>query len=150
MMARGVSVIVSSCSLDFVPSVMRAVGCEVSPRGDLITVFLNRPQSRQLLHDVASSGRVAVVFSEPFSHRTVQVKSERVRLREAREGDKPSLLRYLEAMQRELGRIGFGPEFAAAMLGHRFEDLTAIELQPSQAFDQAPGPRAGEPLRAAP
>lgn len=150
MVARGVSVIVSSCSLDFTPSVMRAVGCEVSAQGDLITVFLNRPQSSQLLHDVASTGRVAVVFSEPFSHRTVQIKSDRARLREARPDDKPALTRYLQAMQRELGRVGFGPEFAAAMLSHRFEDLTAIEFMPSQAFDQTPGPRAGEPLEVSP
>jgi hypothetical protein len=53
-------------------------------------------------------------------------------------------------MQIELGRIGFGPEFAAAMLAHRLEDLTAIEFVPLQAFDQTPGPRAGEALQASP
>ena len=150
MMARGVSVIVSSCGHDLTPSLMRAVGSQVSPQGERITVFLNRQQSTQLLRDVASTGRVAVVFSEPHSHRTVQVKSSHARLREITPDDAPALQRYLEAMQGELDRIGFAPDFAAAMLAHRFDDLSAIEFTPSQAFDQTPGPHAGQPLRVAP
>jgi len=150
MMARGVSVIVSSCSHDLTPSLMRAVGSQISPQGDRITVFLNRQQSAQLLRDVASTARVAVVFSEPHSHRTVQVKSDQARLREATPDDVPALQRYQQAMQVELGRIGFAPDFAAAMLAHRFDDLSAIEFTPLQAFDQTPGPHAGQPLRVAP
>lgn len=150
MMARGVSVIVSSCGHDLTPSLMRAVGSQISPQGDRITVFLNRQQSIQLLRDVASTGRVAVVFSEPHSHRTVQLKSREARLREVTPDDVPALQRYLRAMQGELGRIGLGPDFAAAMLAHRFEDLSAIEFTPAQAFDQTPGPNAGQPLRRKP
>ena len=133
MMARGVSVIVSSCGRDLTPSLMRAVGSQISPLGDRITVFLNRQQSTQLLRDVASTGRVAVVFSEPHSHRTVQLKSRQARLREVTADDAPALQRYLQAMQGELARIGFTPDFAAAMLAHRFDDLSAIEFTPSQA-----------------
>ena len=146
MMARGVSVIVSSCGHDLTPSLMRAVGSQISPQGDRITVFLNRQQSTQLLRDVASTGRVAVVFSEPHSHRTVQLKSREARLREVTPDDVPALQRYLRAMQGELGRIGLAPDFAAAMLAHRLEDLSAVTFAPEQAFDQTPGPRAGQPL----
>lgn len=146
MMRRGVSVIVSSSGTDLTPSLMRAVGSEVSSDGGCITVFLSRPQSTRLLQDVARSGRVAVVFSEPDSHRSVQVKSERARVREANHEDVPGLQRYLTAMQGELARVGFGPDFAAAMLAHRVEDLSAIEFTPDQAFDQTPGPKAGQRL----
>ena len=147
MMARGVSVIVSSCGPDLTPSLMRAVGCQVGPQGEQVTVFLNRGQSVQLLRDVARTGRVAVVFSEPHSHRTVQLKSNSARLREVTPDDVPALQRYLLAMQGELGRIGFSPDFAAAMLAHRLDDLSAVTFAPEQAFDQTPGPRAGQPLR---
>lgn len=146
MIGRGVSVIVSSCGHDLTPSLMRAVGSQISPAGDRITVFLNRSQSARLLQDVASTGRVAVVFSEPYSHRTVQVKASRARLREACAEDEPALQRYCQAMQGELGRIGFAPAFAVAMLAYRLEDVSAIEFAPEQAFDQTPGPRAGQPL----
>ena len=147
MIGRGVSVIVSSCSHDLTPSVMRAVGSLVSPAGDRITVFLNRGQSDQVLRDVASTGRVAVVFSEPHSHRTVQVKSAHARLREVTPDEAPALQRYLRAMQGELDRVGFSAEFAAAMLAHRLDDLSAIEFSPEHAYDQTPGPHAGQPLR---
>ena len=150
MMRRGVSVIVSACSLDFTPSVMRAVGSQTSPDGFRITVFLNRGQSRQLLQDVASTGRVAVVFSEPHSHRTVQVKARHATLREARDDDRPSLDAYLASMQHELSRVGFGADFARAMLACRLDDVVALEFAPEQAFDQTPGPRAGQPLPGSP
>ncbi len=150
MMRRGVSVIVSACSLDFTPSVMRAVGSQMSPDGARITVFLNRGQSRQLLQDVASTGRVAVVFSEPYSHRTVQVKARNVTLREARDDDRPVLEAYLASMQQELSRVGFGADFARAMLACRLDDVVALEFAPEQAFDQTPGPRAGQPLPGSP
>ncbi len=146
LIARGVSAIVASRDAALRPSLMRAVGSQISPAGDRITVFLNRSQSARLLQDVASTGRVAVVFSEPYSHRTVQVKARRARLREACAEDEPALQRYRQAMQGELGRIGFAPAFAVAMLAYRLEDVSAIEFAPEQAFDQTPGPRAGQPL----
>lgn len=146
MMRRGVSVIVSSCGIDPSPSLMRAVGSEVSADGQRITVFLSRQQSARLLQDVARSGRVAVVFSEPHSHRSVQVKSDRARVREATADDASGLQRYLQAMQGELARVGFGADFAAAMLAHRIEDVSAIEFTPGQAYDQTPGPKAGQRL----
>lgn len=147
MMRRGVSVIVSACGPDLSPSLMRAVGSDVSPQGERITVFLNRSQSAQVLRDLASTGRIAVVFSEPFSHRTVQVKASRVRLREATAADQPALDQYGVAMQHELARIGFPADFAAAMLAHRLDDLTAVEFTPEQAFNQTPGPLAGQPMQ---
>ena len=147
LMDQGVSVIVSSCDDQLVPSVMRAVGSRVEDQGRRITVYLSRSQSAQLLRDVARSGRLAVVFSQPSSHKTVQFKTQRARLREARADEAPVLQRYLQGMERELTLIGLGPVYARAMLAHRVEDLVAIEFEPDQAFDQTPGPKAGRPLQ---
>jgi hypothetical protein len=146
MMDGGVSVIASSCGPDFTPSVMRAVGSRVEAQGGRITVYVCRSQSAQLLGDVARSGRLAVVFSQPSSHKTLQLKTRGARLREAREDDVPVLQRYLRGMERELTLIGFGPVYARAMLAHRLEDVVAIEFAPELAFDQTPGPKAGQPI----
>ena len=116
MMVRGVSVIVSASDRDLVPSVMRAVGSQVSGAGERITVYLNRSQSVQLLRNVAATGRLAVVFSEPSTHRTVQLKARGVRMREAGNLDEPVLQRYLASMTVELGKIGIVPALVAAML----------------------------------
>lgn len=146
MMVRGVSVIVSAADRDLVPSVMRAVGSQVHGAGERITVYLNRSQSVQLLRNVAATNRLAVVFSEPSTHRTVQLKARGVRIREAEASDTPALERYLGSMTVELGKIGIGPALVAAMLAHRLEDVVAIEFAPEEAFDQTPGPRAGQPI----
>jgi len=149
MIDRGVSAIVASRNSALRPSLMRAVGTSISADGAEITVYVTRSQSRQLLQDVAATGAIAVVFSEPLSHRTVQVKARAVELRAADENDLPVLARYLASMEHEIGCVGFGPEYVRAMLAFRLEDLVAVRFRPCEAFDQTPGPRAGSPVHAA-
>jgi len=148
MIDKGVSAIVASRNAANRPSLMRAVGAGISADGTEITVYLSRSQSRQLLQDVAATGHVAVVFSEPLSHRTVQVKAKAAQLRAADDSDLPLLRRYLASMEREVACVGFDAVFVRAMLACRLEDTVAIRFAPSQAFDQTPGPRAGSALPA--
>ena len=146
MMERGVSCLVGSRDADLRPSVMRAVGSSISADGRSITVFVSRRQSRQLVQDVAATGHIAVVFSEPATHRTVQVKATRAGLRSATPADEPVLARYLASMEHEIGRVGYAPPLTRAMLAHRLDDLVAISFEPELAFDQTPGPSAGAPI----
>jgi hypothetical protein len=146
MMARGVSVIVASRDAGLRPSVMRAVGSLVEDGGRQVTVFLSRPQSRQVIQDIAANGQVAVVFSEPSTHRTVQLKASRVEMRTATAADQAVLAAYLASMEHEIQQVGFGPPVTRAMLAHRLEDVVAVRFSPEQAFDQTPGPRAGAAL----
>ncbi|WP_332741463.1 hypothetical protein [Hydrogenophaga sp.] len=150
MMDGGISVIASSCGPDLTPSVMRAVGSRIEAQGRHICIYVCRSQSAQLLGDVARSGRLAVVFSQPSSHKTVQLKTRGARLREACEDDVPALQRYLRGMERELTLIGIGPVYARAMLAHRLDDVVAIEFEPELAFDQTPGSKAGQPIAGTP
>ncbi len=146
MMAKGVSVIVGSRSEALRPSVMRAVGSHIRHEGDEVTVFLARRQSAQLLQDIAASGQVAVVFSQPSSHRTVQLKASGVRMRAAVPEDAAALASYLASMEHEILQVGFAPELTRAMLAHQLDDVVAVSFTPEQAFDQTPGPQAGARL----
>jgi hypothetical protein len=146
MMERGVSVIAGSRDADLRPSIMRALGSKVEEGGRKVTIFVSRRQSRQLVQDVAATGYVAVVFSEPSSHRTVQVKARRAVLRNAEAADEPVLARYLASMEHEIQQVGFAPHLTRAMLAHKLEDLVAISFEPEVAFDQTPGPKAGTRL----
>ncbi|MFZ3082481.1 hypothetical protein [Rhodoferax ferrireducens] len=146
MVDGGVSAIVSSCDAALRPSIMRAVGSAITPDGQSISVYLSRRQSRQLLQDVAANGHIAVVFSQPNSHRTLQVKAISARTRSALPADQPVLQRYLLAMQEEVSRVGFDPAFTQAMLAYQLDDLVVISFEPTQAFDQTPGPKAGAAL----
>jgi len=146
MIDRGVSTIVASHDASRHPSLMRAVGATITSDGAHITVYLNRPACGQLLADLQATGQIAVVFSEPFSHRAIQVKACNVELRAAGPDDAPVLARYLASMEHELGRIGFGPDYTRIMLAHQLNDVAAVSFSPEQAFDQTPGPKAGASL----
>lgn len=148
MMMSGVSVIVASRDQTLRPSVMRAVGSHVAADGGPITVYLARRQSRQLIQDIAATGHVAVVFSQPATHKTVQVKATRAVLRNAEPADEAVLARYLASMEQEIARVGYGPPMTRAMLAHRLEDVVAVTFEPELAFDQTPGPKAGAALSA--
>jgi hypothetical protein len=146
MMRRGVSAIVASRDAALRPSLMRAMGSSVEEDGGAITVYVSRTQSRQLLQDLAATGHIAVVFSEPSTHRTVQVKATSATMRNAEATDVAVLERYLASMEQELGRINIPRPLTRAMLAHRLEDVVAIRFEPEFAFDQTPGPRAGTRL----
>jgi len=146
MIDRGVSVIVGSRDAQLRPSVMRAVGSRVGPADGEITVYLSRPQSRRVLQDIAANGHLAVVFSEPSTHRSVQLKAGAASLRSAGADDQPRLASYLASMEREIQLVGFAPELTRAMLACRLEDVVAVSFRPELAFDQTPGPRAGAAL----
>lgn len=146
MVAGGVSTIASSCDAALRPSLMRAVGSTISADGCTITIFLARRQSRKLLQDLSTTGRIAVVFSQPSSHRTLQVKANRVQVRPMEAADHPLLDRYLLAMVQELIAVGVEPLLTRAMLAHTPDDVVAIQFEPADAFDQTPGSRAGARL----
>ncbi|RST53279.1 pyridoxamine 5'-phosphate oxidase family protein [Variovorax sp. MHTC-1] len=148
MIDKGVSAIVASRNAALRPSLMRAVGSSISADGAEITVYLARTQSRQLLQDLAATGHVAVVFSEPLSNRTVQVKAKAVRLRAAEESDLPLLRSYLTSMEYEVACVGFDAVFVRAMLACELGDAVAVSFRPDEAYDQTPGPRAGSALPA--
>lgn len=142
----GISAIVASRDARLRPSLMRAVGTQISPDGTRITVYLRPSQSRQLLADLAAGGPIAVVFSDPPSNHTLQLKAGGARIRPAEPGDQAVLRRYLVAMQHCVGQVGYGPDYVAAMLSAPPQDLVAVEFTPEAAFEQTPGPRAGTPL----
>jgi hypothetical protein len=149
MIEQGVSIHVASRDGNLRASVMRALGSSLDPVADRITVFVSRSQAAQVLRDVEECGRIAVMFSQPSTHLTLQVKSSRVAVRDAEEADRPLLERYARAMEREIASIGYPTRLARGMLAHRIEDVVAVTLQPEEAFDQTPGANAGAPLKGA-
>jgi hypothetical protein len=147
-MRRGVSVIVASRDASLRPSVMRAVGSDVAADGGTVTVFIARSQARQLLQDIAATGQLAVVFSEPSTHRSLQLKGAKAALRNATHADEPLLARYVASMENELTQVHIPPAITRAMLAHRIDDVVAVSFEPAHGFDQTPGPRAGTDLGA--
>lgn len=65
-----VSVIVASRNAELVPDVVRGCGCRVARDRRQVTVLIEPGRASSLLDDIATNGLVAVVFSQPSTHRT--------------------------------------------------------------------------------
>jgi hypothetical protein len=143
---RGVSIVAASRDAALVPSIARATGCVVSSDRRQVTIFAIASQSLQLLADVRESRRIAVVFSQPTTHRTLQLKADDARIRSLREDERAVLARYVDAFATEIGKLGHTGAQAHIMFECRDEDVVAIDFRPNAAFEQTPGPKAGSPL----
>ena len=142
----GVSVVVATRDAGLVPQVARGCGCRVSRDRRRVTVLVEPARVGTLLEDIASSGLVAVVFSQPSTHRTIQLKGTDARQLQVTAADRAVAARHLESWVAELTRIGYREEFARVVRGLADRGLAAITFTPSAAFQQTPGPGAGERL----
>lgn len=140
----GLSVMAACCADGVPPAMGRVIGCRVAADRAAVTVYLPRARCRGLI-EIAQPGRpLAVVYSEPTTHRSVQLKGPILTVAPAGRAD-ALLARYAGAFADQLDRIGFDGDFTRALLGEP-ADVVAVTFRPAAVFDQTPGPRAGEAL----
>ena len=142
-----VSVIVASRSAELVTDIVRGCGCRVSRDRRHVTVLVEPGRASSLLEDVAANGMIAAVFSQPSTHRTIQLKATDACVVRVTAADRAAVRQHLQAWSEDLGRIGLDARFAAALHGGTGE-LVAIRFSPVAAYQQTPGPAAGQPLKA--
>lgn len=142
----GVSINAGSRGPGNVPAVARANGCRVAADRRRVTVLLPASKSAALLEAVRATGAIAVVFSEPPTHRTIQLKGTDATVVPATDEDRATAVRWVDGFAAVLAPLGYSEEVFRALLGTDPADLVAVAFTPSAAFDQTPGPRAGAPL----
>lgn len=143
---RGISIGLASCRPGAIASMARGTGCRLDPDLRSVTVLLAATPGAALLDDVRRTGRIAVVFSLPASHQTVQLKGSDARIVPVEADDPERAARYVDAFAAEVSALGYPGETLRALLACEFDDLVAIRFTIDAAFSQTPGPRAGEPL----
>ena len=146
LIARRVSVIVASRDSAHRPHLMRAVGRRVSADLRRVTVFMSASSSAAVLADLRANGLIAVVFSEPSTNRTLQLKGRDAMVAPIEPGDEAVVQTYLLHFIDEIGELGFNESVARTMLCATPGDLLAVHFTPEAAFDQTPGPKAGQAL----
>jgi hypothetical protein len=140
-----VSVVVGSRDTQHVPDVVRGCGCRVSRDRRRVTVLVEAARSGSVLENIATNGQIAVVFSQPSTHRTIQLKGSDARLTRVTGADRGIAQRHLLAWVQDLQLIGYAAEFARAVRGEAL-DLAAVTFTLASAFLQTPGPAAGKRL----
>lgn len=134
----------ASRSLDRVPSVVRCLGFRVfDRRPQRLAVFVRSRYSERVLADVRDTQLIAVVFSEPSTHRTLQVKGDDAVAGPLEEGDWPMIGAHVEAAVAELAPLGYSETWIRTVFEATPAQMQAIRFTPTSAYAQTPGPRAG-------
>ena len=127
------------------PVLCRGCGCEALDDGRL-RVFVDSASGGPLFDSVRASKAVAAVFSEPATHRTIQFKGTDGTIASP-EGDCSSLLgAYRDAFTSALLRLGYPEAMARGLAEFDPDRVRVVVFTPTAAFDQTPGPGAGEPV----
>lgn len=149
LLQRAVSVIVGSRDAANRPHVVRALGYRMHDaarpeRG--LTIFLDGVGAAQVIADVRDNGQVAVVFSQPSTHQSVQFKGAAARIEPLQPGDAERVQAYIRAMTDEICSLGYPGQLVPAMFSHDPERLINLSFVPDQAFEQSPGVLAGQAI----
>ena len=142
----GVSIVAASRDAGLVPSIGRAAGCRVAPDRRRVTVYVAARQAPQLVADVVACRRIAVVFSRPSTHRTLQLKADDAVVRPPAAGEAAVPDSYVAGFAADIAKLGHTEAQARTLVASVDGDLVAIDFTPSAAFEQTPGPNAGAPL----
>jgi hypothetical protein len=143
----GIAMHAASVGPGNVAQIARAAGCRVAPDRRSVTIYLVESQGRELLGQLRASGAIAVVFTKPKSHRTVQLKGADARVVAPLAEDLADVDRQVRAFDEELASIGFPRRFGWTLAGGSPAGLAAVAFTPTGGFLQTPGPSAGTALK---
>ena len=143
----GIAMHAASAGPGNVPQVTRVAGCRVAPDRRTVTVYMVESQARALLDDVRANGAIAVVFTKPRSHRTVQLKGTDARTVPVSPADFADVDRQVAGFDADVRAVGFPERFGWTLAGGSPLGLAGIAFTPASAFVQTPGPSAGTTLK---
>ena len=138
-----VAVHVATRDAALVPDEVMAAAALLEPDGRSLTVYLPDATSATALANLRENGQIAVVLSQPLTHRTVQLKGRVETIRPAGEDEREAVERFAAAFDAEVAAIGLPP---AALRRRNRWPCAAATFAEREAYEQTPGPRAGEPL----
>lgn len=146
----GLSITVAGRNDRLVPSLAKAAGCRVSEDRRQVTLLVSALAAETVARDIAHNRLIAVVFSQPSTHRTLQLKGRDACSVPAQPADVGLVRRHVLLFAGEIAPLGWDREFVESLFWHEPEDLLAIRFTPEGAFVGTPGPDAGRTLPLAP
>ncbi|WP_152415459.1 hypothetical protein [Caenispirillum salinarum] len=111
-----------------------------------LLIVLQAHANAEVLRAVTETGSIAVVFTQPTTHRSFQVKAADAVVTPPAVGWREAIERHARAFALELREIGFTETFIGAYNACDADRLAGITFTCASGFDQAPGPHAGEPV----
>lgn len=141
-----VSMNVASRDAALTPSVARACGCRIAADGTHLTIFLSASRAAAVLRDLRAGAPIAIVFSRPQTHESVQIKAARATIDAPAPGDRELMLAYVDAFVAECVALGYDEALMRGFFTDAEDDALAVSFTPASMFEQTPGPNAGKRL----
>jgi hypothetical protein len=145
LVASGVDVYVATRNRDLEPESMLAMGARVHADGHTLTVYLPEAPAAVTQNNLLENGEVAVTLNRPSDHKSVQVKGKCQGLRPSNEADRQLQMMARAALVEQFVVVGIPRSTTRRIV---WWPSLALEVKVEAVFEQTPGPRAGEPLRA--
>jgi hypothetical protein len=140
----GVSIQIGTRDARLTPDCIRLVGARVEPGREEVTVFVPHATGATSIANLRENGRIAVCFSRPADHRSIQLKGRVVALDDAVPADRATVDRYRAGLVEVLAVLGLPPR---TLLRMSHWPCVAARFHVESVFVQTPGPGAGDRLR---
>lgn len=124
------------------PQIAAAWGPRENGDGTM-TVFLDTARAARTLANLAMNRNIALIVADPISYRSVQFKGEWLSTAAPTEEEQAWVQRHREGFASNLALVGDSP---GAIRNMWMDEITRIDFTVRAAFDQTPGPQAGQPL----
>lgn len=147
-LGAGVSHQVGACDQDGRPSICRALAAAVDGQGQVV-VLISAQAGFEVLAAIRDTGRVSVVFALPRDFRALHLKGGDAVVGRAGEALRALLDERHRAFHTQLVPYGYPEEFTSAWYTVPDEELVSIRFTPFGAWNQTPGPDAGNPMELA-
>jgi len=144
-LAAGVAHQVGGCTPQGRPCLCRALAAQVEADSRLL-VLISGESGFEVLDAIRATRRVAVNFTSPANYRSLHLKGEDAEVSAAGGRYRELLDSRHAAFRANLVPLGFPPEYTSAWYSVPDDDLVAIHFTPLIAFNQTPGPGAGNIL----
>jgi hypothetical protein len=144
-MESGVSILIGTRDAGMRPFGLRGMGVKVHADRKTLTVYIPDPTGGRTLADLRDNGRIALTFTRPIDHRSMQLKGKATAFRAVTEDERPFLESYVEGWARHLEVVGLPRAIGSRLT---YWPATAVEVSIETSFHQTPGPSAGKSMAA--
>ncbi len=142
---HGLSLHIGAGNLAGEPQLCRAIAFRLEP-DHRISVLLPAPAANGLVQAILERPFVAMVCCQPSTHQALQIKGRDAVIRPACVDDWRTRADFKQRFIDEIEPYGFGEDFASAWLDVPPEHWRALTFTPTGAWNQTPGPGAGQPV----
>lgn len=141
----GISVVMASRDAAGRPVIGRGLASRIDGEGRVRVIF-RESANAAFQRAIAAGAPIAVTFTKPYSHRSIQIKAQHAEIVQLSPPDGPAAFSQTRAFRAELVSVGYTETMASAYTRFEPHELAAAEFLPESAFVQTPGPSAGSAL----